>query len=64
MDWFEKKGMWGADLRKNRDTIVKAASKLFSDSRLNKLIINNEKGLDQQLLESHIWPITANDSVF
>jgi len=55
--------MWGADLRKNREKIVKAASKLFNDPRLNKLIINNEKGLDQQLLDSHIWPLTLDDNV-
>lgn len=55
--------MWGANLQKNRDKVVKSALSLFNDPRLDKPILNNQKGLDQELLETHIWPITANDSV-
>lgn len=60
-------GIWGANLQRsaNRDKILKAADELFKDPRLYKLVIHDRKGIDQELLTTHIWPLTLlnDDSV-
>jgi len=60
-------GIWGANLQRseNREKIETAADELFKDPRLYKLVIQDRKGIDQELLTTHIWPLTLlkDDSV-
>ena len=58
-----KLGMWGANLLRRRNEILKAAFGLFNDNRISNPGKYNKKGFDQNLLRSHIWPLTRHDSV-